>query len=351
MRDDLRLAGVGRRYGLRGPWVLRGVDLALAPGTLVRVEGANGTGKSTLLRLLAGIDAPTEGRITGRPRTAYVPERFPAALPFTASGYLRHLGAVHGLSRTAAARAADEWLERLGAAGYARTPMAELSKGSSQKVAVAQALLAEPDLLVLDEAWTGLDAAARAELERAVAERTAAGGAVVFVDHDPRRLAGVPDATYTLTGGALRRRTDPKAGGTVAGPRVLVEAQGPPDEEPPAEATALSVVTRRTGPGTICFTVPASHSDVLLRALLGARPPWHVVSVGAALRESAPHPETAPESAGVPDGPCEGAALRHDSSEGAEVPDAPSEGAALRHDPAKGAALPLHVPRESESRR
>lgn len=190
MRDDLRLAGVGRRYGLHGPWVLRGIDLTLAPGTLTRVEGANGTGKSTLLRLLAGIDAPTEGRITGRPRTAYVPERFPAALPFTATGYLTHLGAVHGLSRTAAARAADVWLERLGAAAYARTPMAELSKGSSQKVAVAQALLADPDLLVLDEAWTGLDTAARAELERAVAERTAAGAAVVFVDHDPRRLAG-----------------------------------------------------------------------------------------------------------------------------------------------------------------
>lgn len=88
--------------------------------------------------------------------------------------------------------------------------MAELSKGSSQKVAVAQALLADPDLLVLDEAWTGLDTAARAELERAVAERTAAGAAVVFVDHDPRRLAGVPDATYAVLGGlstAVRSRS------------------------------------------------------------------------------------------------------------------------------------------------
>ena len=86
MRSDLRLDNVGRRYGIRGPWVLRGVHLAVTPGTLTRVEGANGTGKSTLLRLLAGLDAPSEGRITGRPRTAYVPERFPSALPFTAPG-------------------------------------------------------------------------------------------------------------------------------------------------------------------------------------------------------------------------------------------------------------------------
>jgi ABC-type multidrug transport system ATPase subunit len=287
MNRELLLEGVGRRYGLGGaPWVLRGVDLTLAPGTLTRIEGANGTGKSTLLRLLAGIDAPTEGRITGRPRTAYVPERFPAALPFTAAGYLIHLGSVHGLSRGEAAGAAVEWLERLGAAEYARTPMSELSKGSSQKVAVAQALLAEPELLVLDEAWTGLDTAARTELERAVLERRAAGGTVVFVDHDPRRLAGAPDVTYAVVDGNVL---------TVKGssvPReeayVVVEVQGPPGAEPPAEATrlAVSVEEPASGPGhgpgfgRLRLTVPETHSDTLLRTLLTAHPPWHVVSVG-----------------------------------------------------------------------
>lgn len=278
MRRDLRLDGVGRRYGLRGPWVLRGVHLALAPGTLTRVEGANGTGKSTLLRLLAGIDAPTEGRVTGRPRTAYVPERFPSALPFTAHGYLTHLGAVHGLSRTAAARAADEWLERFGAAAHARTPMARLSKGSSQKVAVAQALLAEPELLVLDEAWTGLDTAARAELERAVAERTAGGGAVVFVDHDPRRLSGAPCTTYTVRDGALERRTS-AASVPDDGPLVVIEAHGPQGAQPPADALGALVSAEETAPGCHRLTVPASHSDVVLRALLTARPPWHVAGV------------------------------------------------------------------------
>ncbi|MEV5546220.1 ATP-binding cassette domain-containing protein [Streptomyces sp. NPDC052309] len=277
MQRELRLDNVGRRHSLRGPWVLRGVDLAVAPGTLVRVEGANGTGKSTLLRLIAGIDAPTEGRVTGRPRTAYVPERFPSALPFTALAYLIRLGTVHGLSRRQAAGAAGQWLERLGAAGYARTPMARLSKGSSQKVAVAQALLGEPELLVLDEAWTGLDAGARAELERAVAERTAAGGAVVFVDHDPGRLAGAPDATYTVRDGALHRRARPAT--APAGPRVTVRVQGPPGGRLPADAHRIAALAEETAPGAHLLTVPASHSDVLLRTLLTARPPWHVVSV------------------------------------------------------------------------
>lgn len=284
MRHELRLDGVGRRYGIRGPWVLRGVNLALAPGTLTRVEGANGTGKSTLLRVLAGIDAPTEGTLSGRPRTAYVPERFPGALPFTAHGYLTHLGAVHGLSRTAAARAADEWLERFGAAAYARTPMAQLSKGSSQKVAVAQALLADPELLVLDEAWTGLDTAARGELERVVAERTASGASVVFVDHDQGRLAGAPDATYTVIDGGINRRTAQAGSPRPSGPHLVVEAQGPPGAKPPAEALKWTTSSAETVPsGGHRLTVPRTHSDVVLRALLTARPPWHVSSVEPAV--------------------------------------------------------------------
>lgn len=273
----LRLEGVGRRYGLHGPWVLRNVRLAVAPGSLIRVEGGNGTGKSTLLRLLAGIDAPTEGRVTGRPRTAYVPERFPAALPFTAVGYLTHLGTVHGLSRRAAPRAAAEWLDRFGAGAYARTPMDRLSKGSSQKVAVAQALLAEPELLVLDEAWTGLDTAARAELERAVAERVAAGGAVVFVDHDPQRLAGAADATYAVVDGTLGHRAERAA--APAGPHTLVTVQGPPGGRLPDEVARVAGAAEEEPPGTHRLRVPASHADVVLRALLTARPPWHVVSV------------------------------------------------------------------------
>ncbi|MFE9453799.1 ATP-binding cassette domain-containing protein [Streptomyces sp. NPDC006739] len=290
MTTELRLEGVGRRYGLRGPWVLRGVDLTLAPGTLTRLEGANGTGKSTLLRLAAGLDAPSEGRVTGRPRTAYVPERFPSALPFTASGYLVHLGTVHGLSRRTATRAAAEWLERLGATAHAGTPLSRLSKGSSQKVAVAQALLAAPDLLVLDEAWTGLDAAARAELERAVAERTAAGAAVVFVDHDPRRLAGAQHAAYTLADGSLNRLTEKASSVDVR--YVVVTVQGPVGASLPSGPAQAVASADEPVPGTHRLTVSASRSDVVLRALLTARPPWHVVSVTGA--DSRPDPEGRP---------------------------------------------------------
>ncbi|MEU5219907.1 ABC transporter ATP-binding protein [Streptomyces sp. NPDC020807] len=289
----MRAERVGRRYGLRGPWVLRGVDLALPAATLVRCVGTNGTGKSTLLRLLAGIDAPTEGRITGRPpRTGYVPERFPAALPFTAVDYLSHLGRIQGLGGPAARARAGEWLERFGAAAYARTPLAELSKGTGQKVAVAQALLADPGLLVLDEAWTGLDTGARAELDRAVRERVAAGGTVVFVDHDPRRLAGEADAVYAVeagavreaavTGavceaaqtGAVREAAEASSSGTLRTPLVRITASG---GEPLPEAVLLPgqpLVEPSPAPDTLVFTVHEAHSDALLETLLTAF--WHI---------------------------------------------------------------------------
>ncbi|MFJ7999764.1 ATP-binding cassette domain-containing protein [Streptomyces sp. NPDC096310] len=287
----MNLQGVGRRYGLRGPWVLRGVDLDLPAGSLVRVEGANGSGKSTLLRLIAGIDAPTEGRVDGRPRTALVPERFPVSLPFTAAGYLMHLGRIHGLRRDVAAARAVEWLERFGARDHARTPMAELSKGTSQKVAVAQALLAEPELLVLDEAWTGLDTAVRGELDLAVAERVAAGGTVVFVDHDPRRLAGASDALYGVVDGALVPRTESAlpADGPDGEPGVVVRilAEGPPDgdvldDEAAAGLPGAPVYDTAAEDGSVLLTVSAEHSDALLRALLTAGPPWHIREVGEA---------------------------------------------------------------------
>jgi ABC-2 type transport system ATP-binding protein len=186
----MRLESVGKRYGPRQPWVVRSVSLDVLPGRLIRLEGRNGSGKSTLLRVAAGVSLPSAGRVTGRPHTGYVPERFPGGLPFSGRDYLLHLARVHGLRGPAAARAVDEWLDRLGAASYAGQPLRALSKGMCQKVALAQALLARPGLLVLDEAWTGLDQAARGELDGAVVERLADGGAVMFVDHEQARLAG-----------------------------------------------------------------------------------------------------------------------------------------------------------------
>jgi ABC-2 type transport system ATP-binding protein len=194
----MRLEAVGKRYGIRQPWVVRGVTAELPAGRLIRVSGRNGSGKSTLLRVVAGVSLPSAGKVTGRPHTGYVPERFPGGLPFSGREYLLHLARVHGLRGDEARRRVGQWLERLGAAGYADQSLRTMSKGMCQKMAIAQALLPSPGLLILDEAWTGLDQAARAELDAAVGERVAAGGTVLFVDHDQARLAGREDERWNF---------------------------------------------------------------------------------------------------------------------------------------------------------
>jgi ABC-type multidrug transport system ATPase subunit len=197
----MRLDSVGKRYGVRQPWVVRGMSADVPAGRLIRVEGRNGSGKSTLLRVVARVTAASEGRVTGRPAViGYVPERFPGRLPFSGREYLRHMARVHGLRADAGLRQVERWLERLGAAGYADQSLGSMSKGMCQKMAIAQALLPSPGLLVLDEAWTGLDTAAREALDDAVAERVADGSTVLFVDHDPARLAGRADERWQVGG-------------------------------------------------------------------------------------------------------------------------------------------------------
>jgi len=196
----MRLESVGKRYGVRQPWIVVDVSADVLPGRLIRLEGRNGSGKSTLLKVAAGVSLPSAGRVTGRPHTGYVPERFPGTLPFSGRDYVLHMARVHGLRGAAVERRADEWLERLGAASYAEQPLRALSKGMCQKVAIAQALLSRPGLLVLDEAWTGLDQAARGTLDAAVSERVADGGTVMFVDHEQARLAGRISERWQLDG-------------------------------------------------------------------------------------------------------------------------------------------------------
>jgi ABC-type multidrug transport system ATPase subunit len=288
----VRLDGVGKRYGLREPWIVRDVAADVAAGQLIRLEGPNGTGKSTLLRVIAGITTPSAGRVTGRPHTGYVPERFPGGLAFSARDYLMHLGRIHGLRGPSVTVAVDEWLDRLGATDYAGSPLRTLSKGMCQKVAIAQALLSKPDLLVLDEAWTGLDQAARGALDAAVGERVAAGGTVMFVDHHQARLAGQVSQRWVLGKGRVRmlagagQTAASPADSTSAGGLVLIELAGL-DPESAAQLTGLAgVVEVRAVPGAAragarLLLVSEAASDGLLRQLLG----WdgvHVVGVGPA---------------------------------------------------------------------
>jgi ABC-2 type transport system ATP-binding protein len=196
----VRLDKVWFRYARRAAWALREVDATVEPGQTIVVLGHNGAGKSTLLQLAAGVLRPVRGTLRDRPPVVgWVPERFPAGQPFTTLGYLRSMAAIRGLPATAV----DPWIDRLGLTAHTGTPLPELSKGTAQKVGVAQALLRPPGLLVLDEPWEGLDAASRTLIPQIVAEVTADGGSVLVSDHRGE-IAGLPDALHwTVADGAL----------------------------------------------------------------------------------------------------------------------------------------------------
>ncbi|BCJ52395.1 ABC transporter ATP-binding protein [Actinoplanes sp. NBRC 14428] len=196
------------RYARRAPWTLREVDATVEPGATVVVLGRNGAGKSTLLRLAAGVLRPVAGAVRGRPPVVgWVPERFPADQPFTTHRYLCAMASLRGLRGNAEV---DTWIERLGLGAHRHTRLGDLSKGTAQKVGLAQSLLVPPGLLVLDEPWEGLDAQARTLIPQIVAEVTETGGAVLVSDHRGE-IAGLPGAVrWTVSDSTLHTRADPE---------------------------------------------------------------------------------------------------------------------------------------------
>src|SRR6516225_7951440 len=145
---------VRRLRAARGVVVARDVSLAASPGEVVAVEGPNGSGKTTLLAAAAGL-LPAGG---ARPSSVgYAPERAGALPRIALQQWLAGLARTSGLTRTESARRTGDLLDRLGLAHTSAVPLQALSRGNAQRALVAQALIAEPDLLILDEPTGGLD--------------------------------------------------------------------------------------------------------------------------------------------------------------------------------------------------
>ncbi|WP_436524037.1 ATP-binding cassette domain-containing protein [Actinoplanes sp. HUAS TT8] len=247
--------GVGFRYARRAPWALLNAHVSVSPGQTVVVLGPNGAGKSTLLQLAAGVLRPTGGTVRDRPPVVgWVPERFPADQPFTARGYLHGMAAL----RRVPPAAADRWIERLGLTEHTGTPLGALSKGTAQKVGLAQALLVPPGLLVLDEPWEGLDAQARTLVPQIVAEVTTAGGIVLVSDHRGE-ITSLPGAVHwTVSAGTVQVTAAPPE------PRP-----GPGD---PDEVVVEIVVSRAEADATVVRLRDSGHRVLGVREK--SEPEW-----------------------------------------------------------------------------
>ena len=193
---DVWLSDVTAGYGDRA--ALEHVTIAVEPGSLLAVVGPNGAGKSTLLKLMAGLARPWTGRIEilgstpGREarRVAYVPQAelvdwaFPVSVgDVVMMGRFPRLGSIR---RPGAddRRAVTTALEQVGMAGHVRTQVGRLSGGQRRRVFLARALAAEPDLFLLDEPVTGIDATTQELLMDLLEAEAARGKTVVATTHD-----------------------------------------------------------------------------------------------------------------------------------------------------------------------
>ncbi|WP_244420395.1 ABC transporter ATP-binding protein [Isosphaera pallida] len=203
--------------------MLRAVDhvsLTIAPGEVFGLLGPNRAGKTTLVKILLSLTQPTSGTVkrfdqptTNREtlkRIGYVHENqaFPRYL--TATELLRYYGALSQLSTAKIEVIVPILLEKVGLADRAREPISRFSKGMVQRLGLAQALLNDPDLLVLDEPAEGLDLDGRRMVADLIAQRREAGKTVLLVTHLLAEAERVCDRVAVILGGKIVRQ------GTVA---------------------------------------------------------------------------------------------------------------------------------------
>lgn len=202
----LELVSVSKRFG--PVVVLDELHAAFAPGVTV-VLGANGAGKTTLLRLLAGLIEPDAGAVRwrGGPLTAgfrrrlgYMPQRTPVYPEMTAAALLDYLAALKAIPPRLAHARRDHLLGELGLAALGRTAVGHLSGGQRQLLGLAQALLNDPDVLLLDEPFEGLD---HESLHRALALLWRPGRVTVLATQRTELAVLGPGGTVRLEGGQI----------------------------------------------------------------------------------------------------------------------------------------------------
>jgi ABC-2 type transport system ATP-binding protein len=273
----LEIDGVSKRYG--DVHALVDMGFTVRPGELFGFVGANGAGKTTTMRIVLGVLAADSGevRLDGRPldarrrrRIGYMPEERGLYPRMAVGEQLRYLAELHGLSAAAARRATEQWAERLGVAARLADEVQRLSLGNQQRVQLAAALVHDPDVLVLDEPFSGLDPVAVDVMSEVLRERCAAGAPAVFSSHQLDLVERLCDRVGIVSGGTLvaEGTVDGLRGG--AGADVVVEAPG----AAPGWADAVpGVVASRVEGGRHVVTLERDADDQpLLRAALATGP-------------------------------------------------------------------------------
>ncbi|HEY3683189.1 MAG TPA: ATP-binding cassette domain-containing protein [Streptosporangiaceae bacterium] len=206
----LRIDGLTKRFG--ATTALGDVGFAVRPGEMFGFVGANGAGKTTTMRIVMGVLAADAGTVTWRdtPVTAavrrrfgYMPEERGLYQKMRVADQITYFGRHYGLAPRAARRAADVWIERLELTAHRTDHVQALSLGNQQRVQLAVALAHDPEVLVLDEPFSGLDPIGVDALAGVLAEKRDAGVPIIFSSHQLDLVERLSDSVGIIAAGRI----------------------------------------------------------------------------------------------------------------------------------------------------
>lgn len=206
---ELRLDGITKTFGEKR--VLEEITFSAAGGAAMGLLGRNGAGKTTTIRIIMGVFPPDSGRVLleAQPidrtevRFGYLPEERGLYPKQKIIDQMVYIGRLRGLSRQEAKKNADYWLERLEMGQYRDALLRTLSKGNQQKIQLGVCLLHNPDIVILDEPFSGLDPVNAQLLKEIVSEQAAAGKIVLFSSHQMGYVEEFCDSIAILDKGRI----------------------------------------------------------------------------------------------------------------------------------------------------
>ncbi|MEM9373727.1 MAG: ATP-binding cassette domain-containing protein [Planctomycetota bacterium] len=223
----IEMRGVRKTFGRKV--AVEGIDLEVPAGSLYGFIGPNGAGKTTTIRMIMSILFPDAGELSvlgrrsaveSKDRIGYLPEERGVYKKMKVGAFLRHMGRLKNADRTKLDRTVDTWLERVGLGDVSNKKCEELSKGMQQKVQFISSVLHEPELIILDEPFSGLDPVNMRLLRDLIDEQNREGRTVIFSTHVMSQAEQICDHIVMIHNGrkvmddpinTIRSRYEPRA--------------------------------------------------------------------------------------------------------------------------------------------